>query len=238
MAWRKVLAALLMVIAVSPAWGAAEPVGSVTSTNATTVRDMTLTAGSTVFNGDVISVSDHGAAQIALSSGAQAEILGKSSVRLTKSADTIQITVDRGQASFHSSGNKKISALVADATVRPAGNAETSAIIQSLSGTHAIVAAEKGSLLVTTARDGKTYTLNEGEAADLSEMADPPQGGAPPPAGHSAGGGLTAISGHLLIWTVVIVGAAAAVTAYLVARSENTPSTQQLQNEISPAKLN
>jgi hypothetical protein len=42
----------------------------------------------------------------------------------------------------------------------------------------------------------------------------------------------------VLIWTVVIVGAAAAVTAYLVSRSENTPSTQQLQNEISPAKLN
>lgn len=237
MAWRKGLSALLMVVAVSPAWGAAEPVGSITSTNAATVRDTKLTAGSTVFNGDVISVSDHGATQIALSSGAQAEILSNSSVRLTKSADTIQITVDRGQASFHTSGNKKISALVADATVRPAGSTETSVIVQSLSGTHAIVAAEKGSLLVTTARDGKTYTLNEGEAADLSAMADPPQGSTPPPAGHSAGG-VTALSGHVLIWTVVIVGAAAAVTAYLVSRSENTPSTQQLQNEISPAKLN
>ena len=113
MAWRKGLSALLMFVAVCPAWGAAEPVGSVTSTNAATVRDMKLTAGSTVFNGDVISVSEHGSAQIALSSGAQAEILSKSSVRLTKLADTIQISVDRGQASFHSSGNKKISALVA-----------------------------------------------------------------------------------------------------------------------------
>jgi ferric-dicitrate binding protein FerR (iron transport regulator) len=237
MAWRKGLSALLMFVAVSPAWGAAEPVGSVTSTNAATVRDMKLTAGSTVFNGDVISVSEHGSAQIALSSGAQAEILSKSSVRLTKLADTIQISVDRGQASFHSSGNKKISALVADATVRPAGSADTSAIIQSLSGTHAIIAAEKGSLLVTTARDGKTYTVNEGEAADLSAMADPAQGGTPPPAGKSAPG-MAGLSGHMVFWTVVIVGAAAAVTAYLVSRSENTPSTQQLQNEISPAKLN
>ena len=237
MAWRKGLAALFVFVAVSPAWGAAEPVGSVTSTNATTVREMKLTAGSTVFNGDVISVSEHGATQIALSSGAQAEILSNSSVRLTKTADTIQMSVDRGQASFHSSGNKKISALVADATVRPAGNAETAAVIQSLSGTHAIVAAEKGSLLVTTARDGRSYTLNEGEAADLSATADPSQGGTPPPAGHSTAG-ITALSGKVLIWTVVIVGAAAAVTAYLVSRSENTPSTQQLQNEISPAKLN
>jgi hypothetical protein len=236
MVLRKGLAAFLVFVAISPAWGAAEPVGSVTSTNATSVRDTKLTAGSTVFNGDVLSVSDHGAAQIALSSGAQAEILGRSSVRLIKTADAIQVTVDRGQASFHTSGNKKITAMVADATVRPAGPAETAAIVQSLSATHAIVAAEKGSLLVTTAHDGKTITLNEGEAADFSATADPSQG-TPPPAGHSAAG-LSAISGHVLIWTVVIVGAAAAVSAYLVSRSENTPSTQQLQNEISPAKLN
>jgi hypothetical protein len=237
MAWRKGLAALLISVAISPAWGAAEPVGSVTSTSATTVRDMKLTAGSTVFNGDVISVSEHGVTQIALSDGARAEILSNSSVRLTKTAETIQMSVDRGQASFHSSGNKKISALVADATVRPAGSTETSAVLQALSGTHAIVAAEKGSLLVTTALDGKTYTLNEGEAADLSATADPSQGGAPPPAGHSTAG-ITALSGKVLIWTVVIIAAAAAVTAYLVSREENTPSTQQLQNEVSPAKLN
>jgi hypothetical protein len=198
---------------------------------------MKLTPGSTVFNGDLISVSDHGATQIALSDGAQAEILGNSLVRLAKAGDTIQMSVERGQASFHSSGNKKISALVADATVLPASGAETSAIVQSLSGTHAIIAAEKGTLLVITARNGKTYTLNEGEAADLSATADPAQGSTPPPAGTSAPG-MAGLSGHKVIWAVVIIGAAAAITAYALVRAENPPSTQQLQNEISPAKLN
>ena len=237
MTLRKVLAAFLVVVAVSPAWGAAEPLGSITSSNAATVRDAKLTAGSTVFSGDVISVAAHGATRIALSSGAQAEVLGNSSVQLTKVKDKIQMTVGRGQASFHTSGNSGISALVADATVRPAGGAETSAVIQSLSETHTVVAAEKGALLVTTAHDGKTYTVNEGQAADLSAAPDPQQNGGAAPAGKAAPA-VSSLPNNALIWTVVLVGAGTAVTAYLLSRRETTQSTTTLQNEISPAKLN
>jgi len=233
MVWRKALATLLIVVASSPAWGAAEPLGSITSTGAATVRDTQLTEGSTVFSGDVISVAEHGTTRIAFSSGAQAEVLGNSSVRLTKANGNIQMIVDRGQASFRTSGNKGISALVADATVRPVNGAETLAVIQSLGQTHAIVAAEKGALLITTAHDAKTYTVNEGEAADLSTAPDPPQGG-----GRTPTGTVSALSGTMVVVTVVIVAAAAAVAAYLLWRKETAVPMTTLQNEVSPATLN
>jgi hypothetical protein len=236
MIFRKILVAVLCFVMVSPAWAGGEPVGSVTSAKETTVRDTKLTPGSTVFAGDVISVAEQGVTQIALTGGSQAEVLSNSSVRLTKANDKIQMVVNRGRASFHTAGNNGVSALVGHATVRPLGAAETSAVIQSLSETHATVAAEKGALLVTTANDGKVYTVREGEAADLSATPDPQQNGQPSAAGKAA----PALAGSKtgVIWTVVIVSAAVAVGSYFLIRKETTPSQMTLGDEISPDKLN
>ena len=237
MALRKILVGVLTLVMVSSVWGSGQPLGSISSSMGATVRDMKLTPGSTVFMGDVISVAQHGGARIALGSGAQAEVLGNSSVRLTMADNRVQMVVERGQASFHAVGDEGISALVADAIVRPAGTAETLAVIQSLSETHAVVAAQKGALLLTTARDGKVYTIPEGEAADLSAADAPQQGGAPVPAGKSAPG-MSVNKKKVVIWTVVVVSAGVALTAYLLSRKETGLSTTALGNEISPAKLN
>jgi FecR protein len=237
MVWRKVLAMLLVVVAASPAWGATEPLGSIATANAATVRDTNLSEGSTVFSGDVISVAANGSTRIALNGGAQVEVLANSSVRLTKTDEKIQMRIDRGQASFHFSGNSGVSALVADATVRPSNSGETSAVIESYSDTHAIVAAERGSLLVTTAHDGKTYTINEGEAADLSATTEPQQNGGAVPAGRSAPA-IGAPSKTVVIWTVAIVGAGAVAASVMLVRREHRPSNTSLGNEISPSKIN
>jgi hypothetical protein len=237
MALRKILVGVLTMAMVSPVWGGGEPLGNITSSNDATIRDSKLTPGSSVFAGDEISVAAHGGVRIALTGGAQAEVLGNSSVRLAMADNKIQMVVNRGQASFHASGPNGISAVVADATVRPAGGAETSAIIQSLSETHAIVAAEKGALLVTTANDGKVYTVREGEAADFSAVPDPQQNGGAVPAGKAAPR-ISVSKKKAVIWVVVIGGAGVAVTAYLLSRRETKLSTTTLGNEISPHALN
>lgn len=236
MALRKIIVGILAVVMVSPAWGVGEPMGSVTSSIDATVRDMKLTPGSTVFVDDVISVEAHGGARIALKNGAQAEILGPGSVRLTMADDAIQMVVDRGQASFVTTGSNQISGLIADTTVRPAANVETSAILQSLSETHAIISAQKGALLLTMS-DGKVITVPEGEAADLTATIaatpDPQQGGAIP-AGKSAPPISIRSKKKALIWVAVIVGAGVGVTAYLLLRHETKLTTTQIGNEISP----
>ena len=235
MALRKILVGVLTIVMVSAAWGGGAPLGNVTSSSNATVRDTKLTSGSTVFTGDVISVAGHGGARLSLTGGAQAEVLAESSVRLTMTDNKIQMAVNRGQASFHASGENGISALVADATVVPAGKSETSAVIQSLSETHAIVAAQKGALLITTAHDGKVYTVPEGKAADLTATDDPQQGGGAVPAGKAAPR-VSVNKKKALIWTVAIVGGGVAVTAYLLARRETGLTPTQIGNEISPKK--
>jgi hypothetical protein len=235
MALRKILAGVLTMIMVSPAWGVGTPLGSVTSSSEATVRDSKLTSGSTVFIGDVISVAPQGGVHIALTGGANAEVLGNSAVQLTMADNRIQMVLGRGKASFHTSGGSEMSALVGDATVRPANGAETSAVLQSVSETHAIVAAEKGTLLVTTAHDGKVYTVSEGEAADLSGTADPQQGGGAAPAGKAAPPFHP--STKVVYWTVGIVGAGATIAAILLARREANLSSTELGNEISPHKF-
>jgi hypothetical protein len=236
MVFRKVLTGLLMVMVASPLWGGAEIVGNVTSSNAATVRETKLTPGSTVFSGDAISVGVRGTTRIAFANGAQGEVLGNSVVRLTKADNRIQMVVDRGQASFHTSAGKDVEALVADASIRAADGSETSAIIQALTGKHVVIAAQKGALLVTTAVDGKTYTVREGQAADLSVASDPQQNGGAVPAGKAAPNLST--SKKRVIWIVALVGGGTAITAYLLARRETTPSATTLGNEISPSKLN
>src|SRR5882672_5969501 len=104
MGLRKMLVGILTTVMISPAWGGAKPLGSVTSSSDATVRDMKLTPGSTIFIGDVISVAPRGGARIALKGGAQAEVLGDSAVRLTMAENKIQMVVDQGSASFRTSG--------------------------------------------------------------------------------------------------------------------------------------
>jgi hypothetical protein len=241
MALRKILVGILVMVMVSPAWGVGEPMGSVTSSINATVRETKLTPGSTVFMDDIISVGAHGGARIALKSGAQAEILGPSSVRLTMADNRIQMVVDRGHASFVTTGGSEISALVGDTTVRPAANVETSAILQSLSETHAIIAAQKGALLLTM-NDGRVLTVPEGEAADLTASIaatpDLQQGGGAIPAGKSAPPISIRSKKKALIWVAVIGGAGVGVTACLLLRNETKLTTTQIGNEISPDKPN
>lgn len=235
MTLRKLLAAFLAVVCVPPVWGGAMPLGSVTLSTESTVRDTKLTPGSTVYSGDVISVGGKGATRIALAAGAQAEILSNSSVEITKTGESVLMSLQQGQASFHTTAGSPFSAFVGDATMRPLNGQETSAVIQSLSETHAVVAVEKGALLLTMANEGKTYTLTEGQAADLTATDDPQQNGAPAPAGKTGSLGGLHYSKKALYWTLGIVGGGVAVTAYLLARRE--PKTAPTNLVVSPSSF-
>ncbi len=237
MLFRKVLAGILIIGMASPAFAASDALGNVTLSNVASVRDTKLTPGSTVFSGDAISVGENGSLRIALTGGAQAEILSDSAVRLAKSGDTVQVLVDRGQMSFHTSGANKIEGLLADATVRPADSNEVAAIIQSFGDRHAVVASEKGTLLVTTIHDARTITVHEGEAADLTvapDDADGTKNGGPVSAGKTTPG-IGPTSRKTVLWVGAVIVATTVITAYLLSRKEK--SQPNIANEISPTKI-
>ena len=80
------------------------PIGIVSSCKMAAIHGTYLVPGTTIFSGDTIDVGAQGSAWIALQGGGQVQVFENSMVLLTKSPDSIQVTVDRGQALTKSKG--------------------------------------------------------------------------------------------------------------------------------------
>ena len=102
---RLTIAAATLLFGVS-VWAKPTPIGTVSISQAATVRGVNLAPGVTIFSGDKIEVGPQGGAWIALSGGGQVHIFQNSSVRLTKTADSIELTIDSRQCQDHRQGNR------------------------------------------------------------------------------------------------------------------------------------
>jgi hypothetical protein len=229
---RQLLAVLLVLMLAFPAWASPNIVGNVSSSESATVRGTNLTPGSTILSGDAIEVGARGSAQILLVGGAQLRMLEDSQVRVTRTTDVIQVSVQRGVASFRTAENSSVEALLADATIRSADRLPAVGIISVRSPQSAMIAAEKGTLLITTAHDSKSVTLHEGDAAEVTlvpEKAkdrDKDKGGGAVPAGAS--------SAARVVLIAIIVGGAITAAALLLGRGGTQLTTQQKCNSVSP----
>jgi hypothetical protein len=240
---RQALALLLVLTLAFPAWAVPIVVGNVASSESATVRGTALAPGSTVFSGDTIEVGPKGIARLALTDGAQVQIAGDSQVRLTKTSDTIQLTVDRGLTAFLATEKSAIEALLGDATIRPANGTAAIGVINVRSPETAVIAAQKGTLLISTAHDSKTVTLREGQGAEVTLAQDNPQqtpeekkkkkrGGAAVPGGSAAPAGSWSAGKVVII--AIILGGVATATGFLLGRSEVELTQQQKCLVVSP----
>lgn len=73
--FQQLTAALLIALMTSPAWSQSQVTGTVITSKSAVVQDIPLLPGSTIFNGDSISVNETGSAQIALPGGGRIELL-------------------------------------------------------------------------------------------------------------------------------------------------------------------
>ena len=80
------------------------PIGTVSSCKGAAIHGAALFPGTTIFSGDTIDVSAQGNAWIAMQGGGQVQVYENSSVLLTKSPDSIRVTIDRGAAQTNSKG--------------------------------------------------------------------------------------------------------------------------------------
>jgi hypothetical protein len=80
------------------------PIGTVSSCKAAAIHGTSLVPGTTIFSGDTIDVGAQGSAWIALQGGGQLQVFENSTVLLTRSPDSIQVSVDRGRALTKSKG--------------------------------------------------------------------------------------------------------------------------------------
>jgi len=168
---RQLLAVILVLVLAVPVWGGPSVVGSVANSQSATVRGIHLAPGFTIHSGDTIQVGAQGSAWIALLGGAQVQLAEKSQVQLTKTTEKIQLTIDRGLASFRIAEKSEFEALLADATIRSAKGMPAVGIISVRNPRLAVIAAKRGALVVSTAHDSKSVTLEEGQGVEVTLAA-------------------------------------------------------------------
>ena len=199
---RQSLAFTLTLALVVPTWGANEIVGVAVQTQSATVHQTALANGSTVFSGDAITAAANGRAQVSIAGGGRVDVLSNSTVRVARSAEGVELTLERGSASFQTRAESPVAALFTDTRVRAAKGGSAMGIIGMESPDSALVIAKIGALEVISEHDSKSILVPEGSAARITLLPDEPPQGPVPAAGRSrrrlavilllVGGGVTA----------------------------------------------
>lgn len=230
---RQALTLLLASVLASPAWGDPNVVGNVSTSKAATVRGTTLRPGSTIFSGDTIEVGPQGGARITLTGGGQVQVAANSQVRLTKLTDRIQLIIDRGTASFRTVEQSPVEALLGDATIRSANGFPAVGIVSVRNAQSAMIAAQKGTLLVSTAHDSGSVTLREGEGAEVTLVPETDEdkdkrkkkGGAVPAGSLTAG---------MIVKVAAILAIATTAIGFILGHYDPSHTTMQNCNAVSP----
>lgn len=227
MVGRKTLAVLLTSLLAIPAGAASEIVGTILQIQGANVGGVTPAAGTTVFSGDYFDVSAAGSAEIALRGGGVVHLGAESRARLKTAGEKIQLVMSRGRARFRTTVTSLVEARLADATAAALGNAPAVGIVALIGPKTGLFAAEKGTFVVSTAHDGKSMTLREGESVTLTLSPAPPQ-----PAG-----GAPALGGPLIA-TIAIASTVAFSLIFLAGPHDDPPLTdRQLRDAVSPFRL-
>jgi len=224
------LAALLALPVGAMPSGSAAIVGIATNSHQATLQRLDLRAGATVFSGDVLAVGPGGSAVVSLQANSVLRFGSDSSARLLKAEAGSRTAVElrSGLVVYRSIEVAPIEVRVADAVIRGADGASVTAAVAFLTPERAVVGAEKGALTVSTARDGRSVTVREGESVELA-LADPsPAPQAPAGKGSSLSGAKVAIMGAVVIVAISVIG--------LSLRNSGL-TRQQQQDLVSPFRL-
>ncbi len=165
---RQALAVTLALMLAVPAWTNPAVVGSTIGSQQARIGGVELTAGTTIFSGDVIEVGAKGLASLNLSGGAQVDLSAESRARLTRAAERVVLELSRGAAVFRSTGSAPLEARIADASIRTMGPEPAVGVLAWKSPTEGVIAARSGKLLLHTTHDARSVVLNPGEAIEFS----------------------------------------------------------------------
>ncbi len=244
-------AVLLVVLLAIPAGGSPapsspvvpHPIGTFCQSNFANVSGAGALAGTTVFSGDIIDVRARGSAWILLSGGMQVRVSPESSLRLRElpgGASRVEMEMFNGAAHFRTGETSSLVARLADATVRAKGTAAAAGVISVLSKKRAVIAAEKGELLLSTAHDGRSVTLREGEAVEVT-LADAPTPDTPQEVPQKRakrrGAAAPILTGPQIAIIGVVVAATLASLGITGSRDNNNLTLQQKQDAVSPFKF-
>jgi hypothetical protein len=220
---RQSLAFSLTLALALPGWAASDVIGIAVQSQAASVHQAKLAAGSTVYSGDAITAGPNGRAQISLSGGGRVDVLSNSTVRVNRDADGVEMSLEQGSATFQTRPDSPVSAIFPDARVRAPKGASAMAIIGMETPDSALIVAKIGALEVISEHDSHSVIVPEGSAARITLLPDePPQG----PAGVPAAGR----SHRRMAAIILIAGGGVTAGAILAATSGGSNS-----NPVSPS---
>ncbi|MCL6567022.1 MAG: hypothetical protein K6U09_11445 [Acidobacteriia bacterium] len=165
---RQILAVKLALLLAVPAWTNPAVVGATIGSQQARIGGAELTAGTTIFSGDVIEVGAKGLASLNLSGGGQVDLGAESRARLTRAAERVVLELGRGAAVFRSTGTAPLEARIANASIRAMGPEPAVGVLAWKSPTEGVIAARSGKLLIHTTHDARSVVLNPGEAIEFS----------------------------------------------------------------------
>lgn len=177
---RQLVAVIVIPLLAVPLWGASEKasvLGTVTNTQFATVAGASLTDGTNVYDGDVISTADRGGAWVTLPGGAGI-LLGQNSeaqIRRESPNGPIVFDIAQGEVRFRSTDKTLVNGYLYDATIAPSDAPTASGYVEFTSPTSAIIGTESGNLLVTTSHDGASPLIPAGSMMEVHMVPDQDQ---------------------------------------------------------------
>ena len=178
--FRQLLAAFLSALLLAtPAFSAPQIVAVAGPSKTATVRGSGVAQGTNIFNGDIVEVGQDGETVLILGHNSTVRVPGNSAVRIFKCGDDSTVQLLRGQLIFRTPADQRVQVQIGDATVRPFSGPEVIGVVSFPTPTTGSIAAQKGSLTVTTAHDNRSVLVHEGEATEA--RLSPAQNAAPNP---------------------------------------------------------
>jgi hypothetical protein len=196
---RGLLAALLSGLLVVPSsLSAVRSAAVVGPSKDATSQGAQLIPGANIFSGDTVNVAQGGDAVLLLGHNATAHLIGDGSVRVFGCEARTVLQVLGGRVVFRSTPKQPVEVEVGDATALPAAGQEVVGLVAFSSKDTINVGAQKGSLTLAAAHQGRRQVVSEGQVYEARLVAaasgavqpplpcsdDPPQappGQSPPP---------------------------------------------------------
>lgn len=195
---RPVLALSLFTLLAGPLWAGAGVVGTVQTSRLATLHGANLVSGTTVWDGDSISVASGGSAWVSVPMGSAIVVGQNSEIQFRKTGEnTVEFELETGQVEFRSSDASYVRAILGDATVQSL-KGDAIGYITMFGQNSAIIGAKKGDILITVAHDGSSRTIHEGSAISVRLAPDTQQGNNVVPAMGS--------KHRIIIWGAAIIG--------------------------------
>lgn len=196
----------------APAAASVPAMGVVLQAQRANIGDGAATAGSTVFDGDLLQTERDGLMRVRFGSS-QAAVMAGGVVLVHQSADGFTANLTRGEVVLSSSQDQKFSLVSDGATIQPSTSQPTVAQITWVSPKELLVMSRKGALQVSmgddvqTVADGASYRMVIDPVAAAATPGPTPQG--------------TQRTGKNKFILIVILAAAAAVTVGVILAVES-----------------